>query len=254
MNDPKREILNQVASGRITAEEGAARIEALEAAATPSGGGAATASPQPSTAIREVRLLARLGNTEVIGDPSVATAVAEGPHRARQEGDVLVIDQSPMLDDTTFQFGIPAGLRRLRGLYLSDALTVRMNPALALSTKVQAGNLRVSGVQGSIGAEVQAGNCEITGFRGPLKVNVAAGSLNAKGSIAGGDSKILCRMGEVNVVLDPSSSVRIRARSTLGDVVIVGQGTTSGNEHVVGSGAGTLDCECTMGTVRVAVE
>lgn len=254
MTDPRREILNQVASGRITAEEGAARIEALETATTPPPSSSASSSPPPATGIKEVRLIARLGNTEVIGDPSVATAVADGPHRARQDGDVLVIDQSPLRDDRgSFEFSVPAGLRRLRGLSFGDTLTVRVNPALALSTKVQAGNLRVGGLQGAISGEVQAGNCDITDFRGPLNVNVAAGSLSARGRITSGESTIRCQMGEVNVALDPSSSVRIRARSTMGDVVIEGKGTTSGNEHVVGSGAGTLDCECTMGTVRIVI-
>lgn len=254
MNDPRREILNQVASGTITAEEGAARIEALEAGAPQPGPGPTTPSAPPATGIREVRLVARLGNTEVIGDPSVAAAVAEGPHRARQQGDVLLIDQSPLHDDTTFQFSVPAGLRRLRGLTLGDTLIVRMNPSLALGVKVQAGNLRVSGMQSAISAEVQAGNCDVTDFRGPIKVNVAAGSLNAKGRITSGDNTIRCQMGEVKVALDPSSSVRIRARSTMGDVVIEGKGTTTGNEHIVGAGAGTLDCDCTMGTIQIAVE
>lgn len=254
MNDPKREILKQVASGRITAEEGAARLEALEAADVAPTASPAPAPVQPAAGIREVRLIARLGNTEVIGDSTVASAVAEGSHRARQEGDVLLIDQSPLRDDSGFQFSLPGGLRRVRGMSFGDTLTVRMNPALALSAKVQAGNLRVSGLQSAISSEVQAGNCEIADFRGPLKLNVAAGSLHARGRVTSGESTIRCQMGEVNVALDASSSVRIKARSTMGDVVIEGKGAAAGNEHVVGSGAGTLECECTMGTVRIVVE
>ena len=93
MNDQRREILNQVASGTITAEEGAARLEALESEA------AATEAipaqpPAPSTGIRQVTVNSRFGNTEIVGDPTVATAVAEGPHRARQDGDAMVIDQN----------------------------------------------------------------------------------------------------------------------------------------------------------------
>lgn len=248
MNDPRRQILQEVAAGTISAEEGAARLAALDteqAATAP-----VTATPQPAPSIREVRLSARFGNTEVIGDPSVASAVADGPHRARQDGDVMVIEQSLLGGSGSFEFR-----RAGRGLlgFDGDKLTIRMNPAVALTARVQAGNLRISGLHGAVSGDVQAGNCDLTDFRGPLTLNVSAGSVNAQGRLDGGVNAIRCQMGEVNVALDPTSSVRVRARSTLGDVVLDGPGST-GSELTVGSGAGSLECSCTMGTIRVGVE
>jgi len=127
-------------------------------------------------------------------------------------------------------------------------LTVRMNPALALRTTVQAGNLAIEGVKGPLTSDVQAGNCSVVGFEGPVNLAVAAGSLEASGRLDGGASSIRCQMGEVKVKLDKTSSVRINAHTTMGKVSIEG---TEG--HIIGAGAGTLDIGCTMGDVTVKV-
>ncbi len=52
------------------------------------------------------------------------------------------------------------------------------------------------------------------------------------------------------------SSVSITARTTMGDVAIEGEGIThsGSNQAVLGDGAGTLNIDCTLGSVRVAVE
>lgn len=253
MNDPRREILSQVASGAITAEEGAARLQSLESEPGP----AAAAAPVPTPAgpaVKQVRIRARFGNAEVIGDPSVAYAVAQGPHRARQEGDTMVIEQSPLGDDAGFEFSAPQGRFSVRGINIGRELTVRVNPSLALSATVQAGNLSIRGMHGSVTSDVQAGNCSITEFRGPIQVNVAAGEVTASGRLDSGASAIHCKMGDVQVRLDKSSSVRIRAHTTMGEVLIDAPRGPSSNEVVLGSGNGTLDCDCMMGTVHIAVQ
>jgi hypothetical protein len=244
MSDPRREILSQVAAGTITAEEGAARLEALE---SPAEAPATPAAPAPSPT-RQVRVSTRFGNTDVIGDPSVAVAVADGPHNARQDGDTLVIEQSPVTDDTTFEFNRPYARIRIPGFDFNRKLTVRVNPALAVSTSVQAGNLRIEGINGAVTSDVQAGNCTVERFAGPIKLSVAAGNIDARGRLAGGESSIRCQMGEVNVSLDRSSSVRILARTRMGQVDLAGI-----KDQTVGAGAGTLDISCTMGNVRVEV-
>jgi hypothetical protein len=246
MTDPRREILNQVAAGTITAEEGAARLQALEAP------GPAPATPErpapPGTPVRRVAVISRFGNAEVIGDPNVAYAVAEGPHQAHQDGDTMVIEQTPLSDDTAFEFVRPYARIRIPGFDFHRQLTVRMNPSLALRTKVQAGSLRIQGVTGAVTTDVQAGNCLVEGFAGPIALSVAAGNVDASGRLDGGESSIRCRMGEVNVELDKSSNVRINAHTTMGEVAI--EGVT---DSIVGSGAGILDVGCTMGNVRVRV-
>lgn len=243
MNDPKREILNQVAAGTISAEEGAARLEALESEPSPA---APPPAPPPTTAIRQVTVNSRFGNTEIVGDPTVSGAVADGPHRARQEGDTLVIDQSLLSGETTFQFN--RSRISIPGFETNNRLVVRMNPALALRTRVQAGNLQIQGVKGPVTSDVQAGNCLVQGFAGPVNLMVSAGNLEASGRLDGGTSAIRCQMGEVKVDLDKTSNVRITAHTTLGKVDIEGV-----RDQVVGNGAGTLDISCTMGDVALRV-
>jgi Putative adhesin len=254
MKDLQREILSQVAAGKLSAEEGAAHLEALET--EPSAPSTSRPSPTPDAGagVKQVRVFARLGNTEIIGDPSVSYAVAEGPHRARQEGDTMIIDQSPLDGEAGFEFSRPEGRIRIPSVDIGGKLTVRVNPALTLAAKTQAGNLQINGVQGAVTAEVQAGNCDIADFRGPLNLKVTAGNITAKGHLDSGASAIRCQMGEVRVVLDKTSSVRIRARTTLGEISFENVEPSGKSEVTIGSGAGTLDCDCTMGTIRIAVE
>jgi hypothetical protein len=254
MKDLQREILIQVAAGTLSTEEGAARLDALETGPSVASVSRPSPASEAGAGVKQVRVVARLGNTEIIGDPTVSYAVAEGPHKARQEGDMMIIEQSPLDGETSFEFSRPVGRIRIPRVDIGDKLIVRMNPSLPLAAKTQAGNLRIDGVAGGITAEVQAGNCDITEFRGPLNLKVTAGNITAKGRLDSGTSAIRCQMGEVRVVLDKTSSVRIRARTTMGEITFENVEQSGGNDVTIGSGAGTLDCDCTMGTIRIAVE
>ena len=259
MKDLQREIIDQVATGKISAEEGAARLESLDSLeATGQASPGATTGPAPAGAsVRQVRVASGIGSTEIVGDPSVAFAVAEGPHRARQDGDTMVIEQGPLDESDHFSFGSAGRLINTMD-FGRRKLLVRMNPELALSAHVNAGSLRIEGVHGPISGEVLAGSCKISDFASPLDIATQAGNLSASGRLAGGTSKIRCEMGNVTINLEKGSSVRVTAHATLGKVavesggdepIILGQ---SGKEVKVGSGAGTLDIECTMGNVRVS--
>jgi hypothetical protein len=265
MQDLQREILSQVAAGTISAEEGASRLEALEAGLAPAAAAqttapAATAPSVPAT--RQVKVVANIGMVEIAGDPSVAFVTADGPHRARQDGDTMVIDHLPFADHDNFAFGSDS-LRRIvgKGFDLQRrGLTVRMNPDLALTVSTKAGDVRVDGVHGPISAEVQAGNCTISDFRSPLDLVVQAGSLSANGRLDGGASKVRCQMGSVKINLEKGSSVRISARTTMAEVAVEGAATygaaagSVSKVFTVGGGAGTLHVDCTMGDVKVVAD
>jgi hypothetical protein len=248
----QREILSQVAAGTITAEEGAARLESLD---TPP-----SSVPVSAAAGRQVKVVSQLGTAEIVGDPSVAFAVADGPHRARQEGDTMIIEHQPIDDNETFSFG---GSRRIviNGSSIRRRqLTVRMNPDLALVADVQAGSVRVEGVHGPITGEVQAGNFVVSDFRGALNLVVQAGNVHASGRLDSGSSKVRCEMGSVKLNLEKGSSVRVSTHTTMGKVAIEGKGgegagiAQGGREVTIGSGTGTLEIECTMGTVKVTAD
>jgi Putative adhesin len=262
MKDIRREILSQVAAGTLSAEEGAARLDSLEAAGPavePNPIPSTPSAPPPGTAARQVRVVSQFGSAEIVGDSSVAFAIADGPHRARQEGDTMVIEHEPFDDADSFSFGHGERRIAINGFDIQRRkLTVRMNPDLALAISIQAGNVHVDGVHGSISTDVQAGNCKVADFRGTLNLVVQAGNVSASGRLDSGASKVRCEMGSVKISLERGSSVRITARTTLGKVSIesekderaIGQ---SGRDVVIGAGAATLDVDCTMGNVKVAV-
>lgn len=269
MDDKKREILNLVRAGTISAEEGAARLDALagEAGAPPPSAGAparmgVVSAPAPATvATKAVKVLSQFGSAEVVADPSVATAVAEGPHRARVDGDTLVIEHVPFQEEDTFTFGMAGRRIEINGFDFKTRrnLKVRMNPDLPLVASVQAGSFRVEGVHGPIVAEVQAGSCTVNDFRAPINLVAQAGSVTAFGRLDSGVSKVRCEMGSIRMNLDKQSSVRITARTTMGKVAIEDESGEraiaghGGKEVTIGSGAGTLDIEGTMGNVKVSV-
>jgi hypothetical protein len=204
-------------------------------------------------------VISHLGSAEIVGDPSVAFAVADGPHVAKQDGDTMVIEHSLLGGDGGFSFD--AGRRALVNGFGGErrALVVRMNPDLPLFARTRAGDVRIEGVHGPINGEVQAGNCVVRDFRGPLNLVVQAGELDASGRLDSGASTLTCQMGEIKLRLEKGSSVRITAHSTMGDVSIdgaPGDGIVgrSGDEVTIGAGAATLDARCTMGTIRVSAE
>jgi hypothetical protein len=263
MKDMQREILNQVASGKISAEEGAARLESLDAVEIPRPdlpvASAPAAVATTGAATRKVRVASVFGTAEIVGDPTVAYAVAEGPHSVRQDGDTMVIEQGPLGENDHFSFSrsdrrsvidsVDFGRRKIR---------VRMNPDLALAVQVNAGSLRIEGVHGSITGEVLGGQCKISDFASPLDLSVQAGNLSASGRLDRGASKVRCDMGNVTINLEKGSSVKVTAHSTMGKVSVdngaaeptmLGQ---SGREVTVGAGTGSLAIDCTMGNVRVS--
>lgn len=265
MKDIRREILSQVAAGTISAQEGAARLDSLESPPPATEPQAIPSPPHPQAgdAVRQVKVISQLGSAEIVGDPSVAFAVADGPHQARQEGDVMVIEHAGFDDNNNFAFGRGHGSERrivIDGFDIQRRkLTVRMNPDLALIASVQAGNVRVDGVHGPITGDVQAGHFRIQDFRSPLDLGVQAGNITASGRLDSGVSKVRCEMGSVRIDLEKGSSVRISARTTLGKIAIDGPATERasvgpGKDITIGPGAATLDIECTMGNVKVTAE
>jgi hypothetical protein len=233
----RREILSRVAAGTISPEEAASQLDAINAD-----------ERLAESSIRTVRVVRQLGSFEIIGDPSVRDAVAEGPHHARIEGDVMVFEGGTSDGPGGFMFGLGRNLLR-------DAVLVRMNPALGLDVQVQAGDCRVRGVEGPIRARVQAGSATIDGFASAVDFTVNAGDLQATGRLDSGDSRIACKMGNASLHLERGSSVRIRSRSSLGDIELPDRshraGGTRTEDFIVGDGAASLAIETTLGSVKV---
>jgi hypothetical protein len=249
----RRQIIEAVARGELTPQEAAERFEEAETRSV-----AAQLPPPPprSGGVSAVRILSDFGDVRVFGDASVAGAVANGPHEATEEGSTLVI-RTRWVDGGGWVFRDRHSRIKV-GDGQEERVDVRMNPRLPLDLRVRAGQVRIEGVEGPIKGEVQAGEVRIDGFRMPIGIDVAAGEVRARGRLDQGESYIRCKAGHVRLDLERGSSVRVRARATLGQVdldeeshfAIAGRA----QERVIGGGAGTLDIQSAVGQVEVRTD
>jgi hypothetical protein len=172
MSPDRRDILEQVARGEITPEEADRLLSGQDLSAE-----AASPPPPPGSdsPIQKIKVVAGFGAIVVVGDPDVAEADVEGAHSASIDGDTLVI-RGDVEAVTPGAFAIHLGPRRHRvggvriGSHHASSLRVRMNPALDLEAKIDAGPLSISGINASIRARAAAGPITIEDFDGPLDV------------------------------------------------------------------------------------
>jgi len=252
----RREVLQRVADGELTPED-ADRL--LSDAADPS-------PPPTDAAVRCVKISVGVGGIEIVGDPTVAHAEVEGPHRAEIEGDTLVVhgEWEPGEDGFSFRLG-RHGRRRgfvhvdpQRGERKLSRLRMRVNPHLDVDVELDAGPVSISGMEAGIRARVAAGPITIEDFTGELDVAVNAGAVRAVGRLTEGESRIRSDAGAIRVELDSSSSVRIVAQAALGKVMVPGSEEHTRRrfagdrrEAVIGDGTATLRAETAMGSVHV---
>lgn len=270
--DERRAILSAVARGEMTASEAADRLHELD---NPPDEGPRYEPPPavrtyeapPGEKAQRIRVEGGLRGIEIIGDPDVNEAVAEGPHEARRDGDTLVIETTTDDDlrSTAFSFASVGrhGMRiktrphRPPGIARNPGLVVRMNPDLPLDAWVEAGALTTRGVRGPIRAHVAAGSARIDGFDAPIDVEVAAGGLKARGRLDRGESRIRCDAGSVKIHLEHGSSVRVKGESHLGKVSMDrddfgSRGLLNDSRTMtIGGGSGTLDIEVSLGSVKL---
>lgn len=261
----RRSILEDVASGRLTPTQAAERLAALDAEAQ------AEEEQAAAEGLARVRVAVAGAPLRVIGDPGVRDAIAEGPYELSREGDTLVVTAAGDDDrghGRAFAFasagpGAWSWGHRDRGARSPRALTVRMNPRLALTAEVTAGSCVVRDVKGPLNLTVAAGGLKVTGFASPIDVDVSAGGFTASGVLDRGESRLRCSAGSARLVLERGSSVRIRGAANAGRLILpnVAEAMAARRAHgmwvdrrleaVVGAGAGAFDIDVTTGTVVV---
>jgi hypothetical protein len=281
MNERQRAILQQVAEGKLRPEEaavlldqaddaeqdqGSERGEPSEEPAAGPGGRPTGATAGPATAdsgIRRVRVVGNFRAARVVADPTIREAIAEGPHVARREGDLLIVESA--LDETdmpgfvfnrgmrNWRLNIPSDFAGRPGRpprpprpprspragwswgeeeaaswnrtsWSHDELTVRMRPDLPLEVELSAGTLRVDGLTGPLRLDIRAGSARIEHVRGPIEALVAAGSLRVEALLTQGASRIRCDASSVRLNLERGSNVLVRARPELSKLTLPGHG------------------------------
>ncbi|WP_020577187.1 hypothetical protein [Actinopolymorpha alba] len=257
-----RRILADVAAGRISPEDAAAKLEQARAGApTPSAAdtetsGARTAtetSPATATTSRlRVRAVGR--RVRIIGEPFVSTVAVDGPHVVRQEGNTLVVTSEGEFGASLDGFTLMRS-RSLRDVQervfdLGRELSVRVNPNLIVEVEVTAGSVTAERLPGLEQVRVTAGSARVRDVEGPIDVLVQAGSAQVEGKIIKGRSRLRAESGSMQLRLLPGSSVRIRPDVQLGRVQWEPPGKDR-EEHIVGDGDGILSLEVVMGTATV---
>ncbi len=280
-------ILEELAAGRIDASEAARRIDALKAAEpapepTPTeptneelgeepsrrqyspyarevfGQDEAPASgrrrPTGSKGVDRIWVRAVGRRVRIVGDPSVATASAEGPHVLRRNGSVLEVTSDGEIGPTLDGFSIlrpPRNFDDIRAMGLGKELYLRINPAIIVDVEVTAGQLTTSDLPYLGKVRVTAGSAELEGVAEVNDVLVQAGSATVKGTITSGRSRVRVESGQLTVALGDESNVTIRGEAQLGKVSWTGAHSGQVDEVVMGNGSARLDVGVVMGWANI---
>jgi hypothetical protein len=192
----------------------------------------------------------------IIGETSVATLSADGPHVLRRNGSTLEVSSDGEVGSSVDGFSIlraPRSLDDFRSLGLGKELFLRVNPNITVDVEVTAGSLNTERVPHLGKVRVTAGGAKLLDVRELNDVLVQAGQATIKGAITTGRSRIRAESGSLNVELADESNVTVKGDAQLGKVNWSGGHDGLGDEVVMGNGNARLDVEVVMGYAQVRV-
>lgn len=205
--------------------------------------------PRPNKGVDRISIHAVGRRVRVVGDYSVATVAAEGPHVLRRNGTVLEISSDGEIGPSLDGFSMlrpPRNLDDIRAMSLGKELFLRVNPGIILDAEVTAGSLSTDKVPYLGKIRVTAGGATMSGVAEVNDVLVQAGQATIKGSIRTGRSRVRVESGSLVVELDDSSNVTVRGDSQLGKIIWAGEKGQM-EEMVLGNGSARLDVGVVMG-------
>lgn len=278
-----REILEQVADGRLDPTQAAVLLDRIEddtAGATTEPAGTTTDDPVDSAAgsrgttasaagsagarsgaaapggrpvapqqIVRVQVRATSRRVVIIGDPSVATVAVNGQHSVRRDGAVLHVTGESELVPSDGAFVLLAGGRwrdfasRLQNPGQLLDLNVRVNPELAVGAEVIAGSLQVDHVPALDHVRVTAGSLRVQGLESPVDLLVQAGSAQVETVQLAGHSRMRCESGSLQLTLLEGSDVRVRSDVQLGRFRTVPERTERDRDRDIVLGAGAAEID-----------
>ena len=192
----------------------------------------------------------------IIGETSVATLSADGPHVLRRSGSVLEVSSDGELGASLDGFSIlraPRNLDEFRSLGLGKELFLRVNPNIVVDVEVTAGSLNTERVPRLGKVRVTAGGAKLLDVREINDALVQAGQATIRGTISVGRNRIRAESGSLSIQLGDESNVTVKADAQLGKVSWTGGHSGAGDEVVMGNGSAKLDIEVVMGHAQVRV-
>lgn len=192
----------------------------------------------------------------IVGESSVATLSADGPHVLRRNGSTLEVSSDGEMGSSLDGFSIlraPRNLDDIRSLAIGKELFLRVNPDILVDVEVTAGSLNTEGVRHLGKVRVTAGGAKLLDVEEINDALIQAGQATIKGSIKTGRSRVRAESGSLSIHLTDDSNVTVKGDSQLGKVSWAGQHTGAGDEVVMGNGSARLDVEVVMGYATVTV-
>lgn len=190
----------------------------------------------------------------IIGETTVATISADGPHVLRRNGSVLEVSSDGEIGSSLDGFSIlraPRNLEEFRALGLGKELLIKVNPNIVVDVEVTAGSLNTERVPHLGKVRVTAGGAKLLDVREINDALVQAGSATIKGAISSGRSRVRAESGSLSLHLADDSNVTITADAQLGKVSWSGAHQGNVDEVVMGNGSAKLEIEVVMGHAQV---
>ena len=193
----------------------------------------------------------------ILGETSVATLSADGPHVLRRNGSVLEVSSDGELGASLDGFSIlrsaPRSLDDFRSLGLGKELFLRVNPNVIVDVEVTAGSLNTEQVPHLGKVRVTAGAAKLLDVAEINDALIQAGQATIKGTIRTGRNRVRTESGTLSITLADDSNVTISGEAQLGKISWTGGHSGAGDEVVMGSGSAKLDIEVVMGHAQVRV-
>jgi len=202
-----------------------------------------------------VRAIGR--RVRIVGETSVATLSADGPHVLRRNGSVLEVSSDGELGASLDGFSILRGATRslddFRSLGLGKELFLRVNPNLIVDVEVTAGSLSTERVPRLGKVRVTAGAAKLLDVTEINDALIQAGQATIKGTITTGRNRIRAESGSLSITLADDSNVTVTGEAQLGKISWTGGHNGAGDEVVMGSGSAKLEIEVVMAHALVRV-
>jgi hypothetical protein len=217
---------------------------------------AETRKPVNTGGLERISVRAVGRRVRIVGETSVATLSADGPHVLRRNGSVLEVSSDGEMGSSLDGFSIlraPRNLEDIRSLAIGKELFLRVNPGIVVDVEVTAGSLNTERVPHLGKVRVTAGGAKLLDVEEINDALIQAGQATIKGSITRGRSRVRAESGSLSIHLGDDSNVTVRSESQLGKVTWAGGHTGAGDEVVMGNGSARLDVEVVMGYAQVNV-
>lgn len=193
----------------------------------------------------------------IIGDASVASLSADGPHVLRRTGTTIGVTSDGEIGPSLDGFSIirpPRSLEDLRTLSMGKELVLRINPAIPVDVEVTAGSLSTTRLPVLGKVRVTAGGASLVDVVEVTDALVQAGSATITGAIQQGRSRVRVESGTLTVYLTKGANVAIHADTQLARVSWPIETSGQVDEYVVGNGAARLDIGIVMGHATIKLD